>query len=98
KILRKAGKTLLPDGKGGKKYYNTKDCYRLIVGNKNDALEIEKNTGFLSRKGIKIDNRQYRDNSKKRYQVESIEFVGTEDVYCPTVYNDEHIFVCNGML
>lgn len=98
RILRKAGKTLLPDGKGGMKYYNTKDCYRLIVGNKNDALEIERNTGFLSRKGIKIEDRQYRDNSKKRYQVKSIEFVGTEDVYCPTVYNDEHIFVCNGML
>jgi ribonucleoside-diphosphate reductase alpha chain len=98
RLLRKEGKTLMPDGKGGHKYYDTKDCFRLIVGNKNDALTIEKNTGFLSRKGIELEDKQYRDNTKKAYKVIAIEYVGNEDVYCPTVYTDEHIFTCNGML
>lgn len=34
----------------------------------------------------------------KSSEIVSIELVGKEDVYCPTVYNDEHLFVCNGML
>lgn len=98
RILREAGKQLLPDGKGGHNYFDTKDCWRLIVGNKNDALEIEKNTGFLSRKGIEIDNREYRNNTKKYYKIESIEYVGKEDVYCCTVESEEHLWVCNGVI
>lgn len=98
KLSKKEGKTLLPDGKGGQKYYNTKNAYRLIIGNKNDALEIEKNTRFLSRKGIILENKKYRDNTKKGYKVVNIRYVGKENVYCPTVYNDEHIFIANGML
>lgn len=97
RILREGGETLLPDGKGGEKMYDTEDCWRLIVGNKPNLLEIEDNTGFLSRKGVHIEDREYRDNTKKAYKVVSIEHVGKEDVYCPTVYNDEHIFVTNGM-
>ena len=98
KILREAGLTLLPDGKGGHKNYKTKDCWRLIVGNKNDALEIEKNTGFLSRKGISIEDREYRDNSKKYSKIEKIEYVGKQDVYCCKVDSDEHLWVCNGFI
>lgn len=96
-LLRAKGKQLLPDGKGGQKFYSCKNCWRLVVSNKNDLLEIEKNTGFLSRKGKTIDDRKYRDNTKKRTQVVSIEYIGKEDVYCPTVYNDEHIFVSQGV-
>lgn len=98
RLLKKEGEANLPDGKGGYKNYNVKNCYRLIVGNKNDALIIEEKTKFLSRKNIDLDKREYRDNTKKRYKVKSIEFSGYEDVYCPTVYTDEHIFVANGML
>jgi len=97
RILRKAGESLLPDGKGGQKLYNTKDCWRLIVGNKNDCLVVEKHTGFLSRKGVHLENRKYRDNSKKGYKIKSIEYYGKEDVYCPTVHTDEHIFIAQGM-
>ncbi|RTK97525.1 MAG: ribonucleoside-diphosphate reductase [Neisseriaceae bacterium] len=97
-ILREAGKTLLPDGKGGKKYYETKDCWRLIIGNKNDALTIEENTGFLSRKNCIVEDRKYRDNTKKYSKIESIEFIGKEDVYCCTVHNDQHLWVCNGFI
>lgn len=97
RVLREEGETLLPDGKGGHKFYNTKTCYRLIVGNKNDVLVIEKNTGFLSRKGILIEDRKYRDNTKKYAKVISIEYASTEDVYCPTIYNEEHVFIANGV-
>jgi ribonucleoside-diphosphate reductase alpha chain len=96
-LLREGGETLLPDGKGGRKLYETKPCYRLIVGNKNCILEIEKNTKFLSRKNIILENRKYRDNSKKSSKVKSVEYLGKEDVYCPTIYNDEHIFIAQGM-
>jgi ribonucleoside-diphosphate reductase alpha chain len=98
RILREAGKTLLPDGKGGKKHYECKDCYRLIIGNKNDALVFEKNTSFLSRKKIKIEEKEYRNNTKKFYKVQSIEYVGKEDVYCVSVDSEEHHWVCNGFI
>lgn len=97
RLLREGGETLLPDGKGGMKKYNTQTTYRLIVGNRNDLKTIEENTGFLTRKGAVIPDREYRDNTKKRYKVVSIEDAGYEDVYCPTVYNDENIFVAQGM-
>lgn len=98
RILRKAGKTLLPDGKGGEKYYECKDCYRLIIGNKNDALVFEKNTGFLSRKKIKIEEKEYRNNTKKFYKISSIEHIGKEEVYCCTVDSEEHHWICNGIV
>ncbi len=96
-LLRKKGEELLPDGKGGSKYYDAKDCWRLVVSNKNDLLTIEKNTGFLSRKGKRIKEKVYRDNTKKKTKVVSIEYIGKEDVYCPTVYNEEHIFISQGL-
>lgn len=97
RLLRKGGKTSLPNGKGGYSLYDTKDCFRLIVSNKLDALKIEEKTEFLTRKGVILEDRKYRDNTKKSYKVESIEYVGKEDVFCPTVYNDENIFISQGM-
>ena len=98
KILRYAGETNLPDGKGGHKMYLTKDCWRLYVSNMPDCLEVERNTGFLSRKGVILENRDYRDNTKKSFKIESIEHVGKEDVYCTTVNSNEHLWVCNGFI
>jgi ribonucleoside-diphosphate reductase alpha chain len=98
RILRNSGQTLLPDGRGGSKYYETKDCFRLIIGNKNDALVFDENTNFLKRKNIIIEDREYRNNTKKFYKVQSIEYVGKEDVYCVTVDSEEHHWVCNGFV
>jgi ribonucleoside-diphosphate reductase alpha chain len=98
RILRKQGETLLPDGQGGHKLYNTKDCWRLIIGNKNDAIKVEKYTGFLSRKNIKLEKDEYRDNSKKYSKIVSIEYIGKEDVYCCTVDSEEHHWICNGFI
>lgn len=99
RLLRKEGETLLPDGKGGRKYYFSKKCWRLIIGNKNDALALEKNTGFLTRKGIELEDRIYQDNTKKYYKIESIEKLEEkEDVYCVKVDSDSHLWVCNGII
>ncbi len=98
KIARKSGKSILPDGKGGQKEYNTKETWRLYVTNKPDCIEIEKNTGFLSRKNVSIINRKYRDNIKKAYKIVSIDYIGREDVYCTTVDSEEHLWICNGFI
>lgn len=97
-LLRASGQSLLPDGKGSYKNFNTVNCYRLTCGNKNDALLFDKNTEFLSRKNVIIENRQYRNNTKKAFKIKEIQYVGKEDVYCPTVYTDEHVFVSQGII
>ena len=88
---------LLPDGKGGHKYYHCKKAYRLVTGNKNDALTFEKNTGFLSRKGFSLTG-PYRDNTKKYSKIRKITKLENEDVYCVTVKSKEHLWVCNGFI
>lgn len=98
RLLRKEGETSLPNGKGGHSLYKTQTCWRLIIGNKNDALTFEANTGFLSRKGIVIVNREYRNNTKKFYKIKEIEYIGKEDVFCTKVHSDEHLWVCNGFI
>lgn len=98
RLMRKGGLKPMPDGKGGSKEYMTQDCFRLIVSSKNDALAVERNTGFLTRKGVKLEDRKYRDNTKKAYKVKSIEKLPNETVYCPTVETDEHVIIAQGML
>jgi ribonucleoside-diphosphate reductase alpha chain len=73
-------------------------CYRLTVSNKQDALEFERHTEFLSRKGVVVEDREYQDNTKKHHQVVSVEPIGRQDVYCCTVDSPEHHFVCNGIV
>jgi ribonucleoside-diphosphate reductase alpha chain len=97
-LLREAGENLLPDGKGGHALYKTKDCYRLCISNKSDAIRFEKMTGFLSRKGVFLEDREYQDNVGKFAIVASVTPAGREDVYCPTVDTDEHVWVCNGIV
>jgi ribonucleoside-diphosphate reductase alpha chain len=97
-LMRKEGESLLPDGKGGYKIYISKDNYRLVTGNKNNAIVFEKNTGFLSRKKVTFDKEEYQDNTKKFNKIKSIEYLGKTEVYCPEVYTEEHKWVCNGFI
>jgi ribonucleoside-diphosphate reductase alpha chain len=98
RLQRREGVNLLPDGHGSVKEYSVKPLWRLIIGNKNDALIFNKHTQFLDRKGIELEDREYRDNTKKFYKIVSIEYVGKEDVYCTTVHSDAHLWVCNGFI
>jgi ribonucleoside-diphosphate reductase alpha chain len=97
-LMHKARKTLLPDGKGGQRYYDAKDCWRLVCSSKNDALVFERHTGFLTRKGVTLDKAAYRDNGKKGYRITAIEPLGKQDVYCCEVYTDDHLWVVNGVI
>lgn len=98
RLLRSGGLRKLPDGNGGLKEYNTQDCFRIIIVNKNDVIEVEKFTGFLKRKNITIENKIYRNNTKKFYKISSIEPAGRQDVYCVGVRNDQHLWICNGIV
>lgn len=99
RIAMKKGEMLLPDGRGGRKLYKTKTCWRLIIGNKNDALIFNKNTSFLSRKDNLVEDREYRDNTKKFYAVKNIKKLNKkQDVYCCQVNSDNHYWVCNGVI
>ena len=88
----------LPDGRGGYKDYWCKTAFRMVCGSKKDALLFNKNTRFLDRKGVFIEDRVYRDNTKKSSKVKSITYMGKEDVYCVTVDTKEHLWVCNGII
>lgn len=92
------GEKRLPNGHGGYSLYHCKESYRLVCGNKKDGLVFEKHTGFLNRKGVVLEDRQYRDNTKKAHKIRSITYKGYEDVYCTTVESDEHLWVCNGFV
>lgn len=98
RIAREAGQQLLPDGRGGQKYYQTQEAWRIIIGNKNDALTFEKHTKFLTRKNKKVEDRVYRDNTKKFFKVIKKEYLGKQDVYCCTVDSNEHLWICNGVI
>jgi len=88
----------LNDGSFEYKEYETKACYRLILSNKNDLIKLEENTKFLSRKGVEIESKTYRDNSQKSSEIISITHKGMQDVYCPTVDSDKHLWICNGLI
>ena len=97
-LQREAGYANLPDGKGGYKDYPTQTCYRLVCGSKNACLLFEEKTGFLTRRGVSIENRKWRDNSRKVSEIVSIEYAGHQDVYCLTVESEAHCFVANGFI
>lgn len=89
---------MMPDGNGGKKEYLCNETYRLVCGNKNDGLKLNENTGFLDRKNVVLEDRVYRDNTKKTSKILSIEYVGKQDVFCLKVDSDKHHWVCNGII
>lgn len=98
RLMRGPGKQMMPNGRGGLQETCTQACWRLIVSNKSDALRIDRHTGFLRRKGIAVEDREYRDNTKKFFAVTSVEHAGREDVYCCKVASEAHHFVCNGVV
>ena len=99
-ILRSYSKMMLPKNNGTNDYgeYVTKPIYRLILSNKNDLIELENKTKFLSRKGINIEKKKFRDNSKKSSKIINITKEGKEHVYCPTVDSEKHLWICNGII
>lgn len=97
---RNNGFTKLPKNNGTGEYgdYYVKQTYRLVLSNKNDLILFNEKTGFLDRKCVSIEYRSYRDNSLKTSEIVKIEHVGKQDVYCPTVDSEKHLWICNGLV
>lgn len=95
-VGRKAGNYLLPDSNRELKEYSCKEIYRLVSGNFYTCLKFEKDTGFMSFRGKTLPEPIKQVYAPKEFiDIVSVEYVGKEDVYCPTVNSDEHLFVGN---
>lgn len=74
------------------------NAFHLKIYSYEDLIIIDNNTGFFKENNIKLDE---VTTSKDRFCISSIisiEEDGVEDVYCPTVYNDQHVFVSQGVI
>lgn len=101
KNRRLSNTSMLPDGRGGVKEYPVQQMHSLRVS-KSGRLAFEKEIGFASKspKALTLStlNTQvatYSDALQDR--VESLEFIGTEDVYDLTEGTTHH-FVANGIV
>jgi len=96
---REARKVLMNDGKGGKKWYDSKSQYELIIGKRENLLKFQE-IGFLQpeksdRLSNWLDNHCGSGNSHNTYRVKirSIKFVGREEVFCLTEPVDHEVCV-----
>ena len=71
--------------------------YRLVFNTKKDLSLIDEKTHILCHRQIDVENIKNKEESESRTRVWYIEKLDNEPVYCPTVFNDEHIFVSNGL-
>ena len=95
-LNKKGGIKLLPDSNRNSKEYLCKDSYRLVAGSFYTCLKFEEDTGFISFRGKTLpDPIKSVYLPKEYYKIISVEYVGKDDVYCPTVNTSEHLFVGN---
>ena len=95
-LLRGAGETELPDGKGGKKMFDTQTCWRLVVS----ALGVETliRLGFETHRLDLSDFTPVTRDARQYVHVVSIEDNGRWDAtYC---FNEpkRHLGIFNGMI
>jgi ribonucleoside-diphosphate reductase alpha chain len=98
---RAAGARLLPDGKGGRRLYNCKADYELIIGGSSRDRFMEE-IGFIS----ESKNRKYADWRARRTRagvekfhssIASIEHVGYAAVF-DTTQSDKNTLIFNGIV
>jgi ribonucleoside-diphosphate reductase alpha chain len=95
-LLREAGETEFPDGKGGKKMFDTQACWRLVVS----ALGVETliNAGFATHRLDLSDFTPVTRDVRQYVRVVSIEDNGRMDAtYC---FNEpkRHMGIFNGVI
>jgi ribonucleoside-diphosphate reductase alpha chain len=95
-LLREAGETELPDGKGGSKMFDTQTCWRLVVS----ALGVETliNAGFETHRLDLSDFTPVTRDVRQYVRVVSIEDNGRVDAtYC---FNEpkRHMGIFNGVI
>ena len=89
------GERLLPDGKGGQKYYNCKTLYRLLISS--SALYILANQGFKPKR-LKFNVRKPQRNAEQFVKIVSVDKLKEKmDTYC---FNEpkRHMGMFNGVL
>ena len=95
-LLREAGETELPDGKGGKKMFDTQTCWRLVVS----ALGVETllKAGFKTHRLDLSDFTPVTRDVRQYVRVISVEDNGrTDATYC---FNEpkRHMGIFNGVI
>ena len=94
-LMKKATEKYMPDGKGGLKLYNCKDCYRITISGSN--IESLKALGFRTRR-VKLVNTSVNRNANRFVMVTSISACKEhEDVYCLTEPKN-HTMIVNGVI
>ncbi len=98
---REAGQRLLPDGKGGRRLYDCKADYELIIGSGSRERFMEE-IGFITA----AKNEKYREWKAQRSStyrekfvsaIASIEYVGREAVF-DTTQPDQNNLIFNGLV
>ena len=95
-LLRDAGETELPDGKGGKKMFDTQACWRLVVSAL--GVEILINAGFMTHRLDLSDFTPVTRDVRQYVRVVSVEDNGRVDAtYC---FNEpkRHMGIFNGVI
>ena len=88
---------LLPDSNRELKEYKCKATKRLVSGSFLTCKKFEEDTSFISFRGKTLKEMKDEYKLKESSLVVSIEEEGVEDVYCPTVDSEDHIFVAQGV-
>ena len=95
-LMSKKRKTLLPDGKGGQKLYDTKECYRLLInsGDLNKIIEL----GFNPKRLVINRNHLPNRDARKFIKIKKVEITNRiDDTYCFTEPK-EHKGIFNGVI
>ncbi len=93
-----AGKSLMPDGHGGNKYFDVKKAYKINVQDRQSrenflkAIELKK---YDQEKISMFNSRNPKHNFTS--EIVSIEYAGKEDVY-DTTQEDYHSLIFNGIV
>lgn len=104
KIYKRKGKEnhLMPDGKGGKKLYSSKEGYELVISKDNILIYAEKVNFLNESKGEKLSkliSSYKRKNNKERFicRIKKILKIGKEEVFDIQVPNI-NMFDANGVI
>lgn len=86
-LRRKSGNRILPDGKGGKREYNCKDNFELVINRPNSIKMFNNNMIYGRKKDIFkkcLDDRGSECLQKEKFvtKIKSITFDSVTDVYC----------------
>lgn len=95
-INSEGGLQLLPDSQRNLKEYECKPSYRLVSDSFHTCLKFEEDTGFITFRGKTLPEPVKKIHRPEEFiDIVSVEYAGKENVYCPTVDSEEHLFVSN---